>query len=311
MLAHGVLRLNALYLCDESVTIRIMPGDKYTATWVSHTSIGDFLKCPRAYFLKNVYRDPNTNHKIKLMSPQLALGQVVHEVLESLSVLPKDERFHEPLAVQLDRVWEKVKGKKGGFVSDELENQYKARGKEMLWRVTQNPGPLTRFAVKINQDLPYFWLSEEENIILCGRIDWLEYLQDTESVHIIDFKTGRHEEDAESLQLPIYYLLVSQCQSRPVTKASYWYLANDDEPVAQVLPSREEAHARVLSIAQRIKVARQLKAFSCPDGGCFACRPLEAVIAGHAEFVGADEFNYDVYVVGRAPEEAKEDSIIL
>lgn len=288
-----------------------MSGDKYTAVWTSHTSIGDFLKCPRAYFLKNVYRDPKTNHKIKITSPALALGQAVHEVLESLSVLPTDERFREPLAVRLDRVWEKVKGKKGGFASDELENQYKTRGKEMLWRVTQNPGPLVRLAVKIQQDLPYFWLSEEDNIILCGRIDWLEYLPETESVHIIDFKTGRNEENADSLQLPIYYLLVQNCQKRPASKASYWYLARDGEPVLQVLPPLEEARARVLAIAQRIKVARQLGTFSCPESGCFACRPLEAIIEGGAEFVGTDEFNYDVYMVGRASDDIKEDSIIL
>ena len=62
--------------------------DQYTAVWVSHTSISDFLQCPRAYYLKNVYKDPKTRHKIQLMSPPLALGQVVHSVLESLSILP-------------------------------------------------------------------------------------------------------------------------------------------------------------------------------------------------------------------------------
>ncbi|MEK7532765.1 MAG: PD-(D/E)XK nuclease family protein [Patescibacteria group bacterium] len=288
-----------------------MPADKYTAVWTSHTSIGDFLKCPRAYFLKNVYRDPKTNHKIKITGPALALGQAVHEVLESLSILPTEERLREPLAVTFDRVWEKVKGKKGGFVSDELENQYKTRGKEMLWRVTNNPGPLMRLAVKIQQELPYFWLSEEENIILCGRIDWLEYLPDTDSVHIIDFKTGRSEENPDSLQLPIYYLLVQNCQKRPVSKASYWYLASDDEPVAQVLPPLEEARERVFAIARQIKVARQLGRFSCPSDGCYACRPLEGILRGEAEFVGADEFNYDVYLVARDGERAEADSIIL
>ena len=64
-------------------------ADKYTAYWVSHSSINDFLKCPRAYFLKNVYKDPKTGRKIKLISPPLALGQAVHEVVESLSVLTK------------------------------------------------------------------------------------------------------------------------------------------------------------------------------------------------------------------------------
>jgi CRISPR/Cas system-associated exonuclease Cas4 (RecB family) len=89
-----------------------MPRDKYTAVWVSHTSIADFLKCPRAYYLKHVYRDPKTKHKLKLMAPPLALGQSVHEVVESLSQLPREKRFHEPLLVKLDRAWEKVSGKK-------------------------------------------------------------------------------------------------------------------------------------------------------------------------------------------------------
>ena len=74
-----------------------MTGDKYTAVWVSHSSISDFLQCPRAYFLNNVYRDPQTGHKINLMSPPLALGQAVHYVIESLSILNVDKRFTEPL----------------------------------------------------------------------------------------------------------------------------------------------------------------------------------------------------------------------
>jgi len=67
-----------------------MAKDKYTAVWTSHSSIGDFLKCPRAYFLKNMYKDPKTGRKIALVNPALSLGQIVHEVIEGLSVLPVD-----------------------------------------------------------------------------------------------------------------------------------------------------------------------------------------------------------------------------
>ena len=106
--------------------------DKFTAVWTSHTSISDFLRCPRAYYLRNVYRDPKTNHKIKLMTPSLALGQAVHEVLGSLSVLPKDRRLEESLIAKMERVWLKVHGKKGGFWDLATENKYKTRGQEML-----------------------------------------------------------------------------------------------------------------------------------------------------------------------------------
>ncbi len=276
-----------------------MPRDKYTAVWVSHTSIADFLKCPRAYYLKHVYRDPKTKHKIKLMAPPLALGQSVHEVVESLSQLPREKRFHEPLLVKLDRAWQKVSGKKGGFFDPDSEYKYKVRGQDMIRRIMNHPGPIERQAVKIQNDLPYFWLSDEDNIILCGKVDWLEYLPETDSVHIIDFKTGKNEEDEASLQLPIYHLLVHHCQKRKVEKASYWYLDSSDTLTEKTLPNLEEAKDRVLTIARQIKLARQLERFKCPEGeaGCYACGPMEQILKGKAECVGTDEFNADVYVL--------------
>ena len=285
--------------------------DKYTATWVSHTSISDWLRCPRAYYLKNVYRDPKTHHKIKLMSPALALGSAVHEVLESLSVLPKQSRFDESLIAKLENVWQKVSGKNGGFTNGESEHKYKTRGQEMLRRVMNNPGPISGLAVKIQMDLPQFWLSEEDNIILCGKIDWLEYLPDTDSVHIIDFKTGKSEEDPDSLQLPIYHLLTHHCQKYRASKASYWYLDSSNELTPKELPDLEMARKNVLDIARQIKLARQLERFKCPQGdGCFSCRPMESILAKKAEFVGADSYNYDVYILPSHQEENREGVIL-
>lgn len=276
-----------------------MPADKFTAVWVSHSSISDFRKCPRSYYLKNVYKDPKTNHKISLMAPALALGQAVHEVLEALSVLPKDKRFAEPLLVAYERAWGKVSGKKGGFWDDSTEYKYKERGKEMLRRVMNHPGPINLPAVKIQQDLPYYWLSEDENIILCGKIDWLEYLPETDSVNIIDFKTGKVEEDDESLQLPIYLLLVTNTQKRKVAKASYWYLDSSDTLTEKTLPDIVEAQKKVLAIAQQMKVARQINRFKCPEGedGCRNCKPFEQILKHEAELVGENDYRADVYIL--------------
>ncbi|MFH0857683.1 MAG: PD-(D/E)XK nuclease family protein [Candidatus Magasanikbacteria bacterium] len=288
-----------------------MGKDKFTAVWVSHSSITDFLQCPRSYYLKNIYRDPRTNHKIKIMNPSLALGQIVHEVLESLSVLPTTERFRESLIDRFEKAWKKVSGIQGGFISEEQENKFKERGKEMLRRVVNNPGPLEKLALKIQQDLPSYWLSEEENIILCGKVDWLEYLQEIDSVHIIDFKTGKNKEDKESLQLPIYNLLVSNCQKRKVVKASYWYLETDNFPTEKVLPNLEEAYEKVFSIAKQVKLARQIQRFKCPhgEGGCFACSSLEKIVRGEGKLIGIDEYKADVYIL--EGQEGLEDAVIL
>lgn len=274
-----------------------MPQDKYSAVWVSNSSMGDFINCPRLYYLRNVYKDPATGHKVNIINPSLALGQSVHEVLEALSLLPAEERFRKSLLEAYEESWAKVSGKMGGFNNDEQEEHVKGRGRKMLERVMKHPGPLLNKAIKIQKELPNYYLSEEENIILCGKIDWLEYLPEDDTVHIIDFKTGKNDESAASLQLPIYTLLVANCQKRKASRGSYWYLDRDDEPIAVSLPTLEKAYEMVLDTARKVKEARMKGEYICPKGGCFACRPFEAIINKEAEFVGVGGYKQDLYIL--------------
>jgi len=276
-----------------------MALDKYSAVWVSHSSISDFLKCPRAYYLRNVYKDPRTGHKMTIITPPLALGQAVHEVIESLAVLPVEERLKISLVKRLDPVWLKVSGKKGGFLNHETEIVYRERAVQMLMNLQENPGPILNKAIKIKSDinLPNYFLSEEEKIILCGKIDWLEYREEDDSVHIIDFKTGKNEETEDSLQLPIYLLLATNTQSKKVSGASYWYLDRDDGLVEKKLPGLEESFEKVITVARRIKLARQINHFKCPKGGCNACIPYERILKGEGEFVGVSDTRQDVYIL--------------
>jgi ATP-dependent helicase/DNAse subunit B len=273
-------------------------ADKYKAVWVSHSSISDFLACPRAYYLRNVYKDPKTGNKITVTSPALSLGQIVHEVVEGLSVLPVEERLKISLLKKYDTAWAKVTGKIGGFKSKEQEDEFKERGRMMLKRVESNPGPILKKAIKLQSDfIPNYYLSEEDDIILCGKIDWLEYVEESDSVHIIDFKTGKNEEDGESLQLPIYLLLASNLQSRAVTKASYWYLEKSDSLIEKELPNIVDSKDKVLTVARRIKLARQLNHFVCPKDGCMKCRPLERVLKSEGEKVGVSDTRQDIYIL--------------
>lgn len=289
-----------------------MEPDKFTATWVSYSSITDFLRCPRAYYLKHVYKDPKTGHKINLITPPLALGQATHEVFESLSELITEKRFEKPLTQRLNAAWEKVSGKKGGFLNSESEHIYKRRAEKIFQRIYRRPGPLKELEIKIKKDLPYFWLSEEDNIILCGKVDWLEYISQTDSIHIIDFKTGKKKEQSDSLQLPIYCLLAKNCQKRSITKASYWYVETDDAYTTMPLPQLDATRAQVLDIGRKIKLARQLNKLKCPHNGCKACALYEKIIQGECECVGRDQFGADVYV-SKAPtaDPETEGSIIL
>ncbi len=289
-----------------------MEQDKYQALWLSHTKIRNYLNCPRAYYLHHVYRNPETGNKIVLMSPALARGQAVHQVLDQISAIPKEERFKKSLLARYKTSWEKVSGKKGGFFSEEVENKYKREGEEMLTRVSKKPGPLKRLAVKINMDLPHYWLSKEDNFILCGKIDWLEYLPESDSVHIIDFKTGKSQDNADSHQLSIYKLLVENCQTWPVEKASYWYLYYDNMIKEQPMPSSEEAEKEIFEIGKKIKLSHQLSKFPCPEGekGCRYCRSLERIVEGEGELVGQDTYGNDIFVLPKDSTTKKKATIL-
>ncbi len=274
--------------------------DKYSATWISHSSLGDFIACPRSYYLKNVYKSPKTGNKMQLISPALVLGQVVHNVLESRSKLVVGERFKQPLLEQYSELWTQFSGKRGGFADASEEQRFKERGEQMLRNVMNNPGPLSKLAVKISVDLPYYWLSESDEIILCGKIDWLEYLPEEDGVRIIDFKTGKHKEKEGSLQLPIYHLLVHNTQQRKVVDACYWYLEDPEGLSIKELPSLEAAHEQVLALAKQVRLARKLEMFKCPEGkaGCRSCQPYEAILRGEAEYIQVKD-RRDIYILAK------------
>lgn len=288
--------------------------DKYSAVWVSHSSISDFLKCPRLYFLHNMYKDPKSGRKISLINAHMSLGIAVHDVLENLAKYPSSERLERDLRADFETAWDKVSGESGGFRNQDEEETFKMRGKEMINNVIKDPKFLKNKCIKIKQDKmpPNFFLSEEDNIILNGLIDWIEYMPLDDSIHIVDFKTGKNEEEESSLQLPIYLLLCNALQKRKVTKASYWYLESN-KIVEKQLPDIEESRAKVLEIAKKIKDTRDKYkkegegVFTCPKGaynketktgGCFGCRVYEKIINKDegVKYLGVGGYGQDMYM---------------
>lgn len=271
--------------------------DKYTATWVSHSSIGDFLKCPRLYYLNNVYKNPETGRKVGLVSPHTSLGLAVHEVLEGLIEFPADERMKNDLFEIYEKEWQKVSGKIGGFFDQDTELEFKERGRKMIERVIENPELFKDRAVKMKDELPNYFLSKEDNIILCGKIDWLRYVESDDSVEVVDFKTGKNKEIEGSLQLPIYSLLLKNCQKRKASKAFYWYLETDNDLTEVALPDPEESHEKVLEIAKKIKQYREKGDFESGCEGCKYCQDMEKVLNGEAEYVGIGPYNKELYAI--------------
>lgn len=283
--------------------------DKYKSVWISHSSINDFLSCHRLYYIKNVFKDPVTKRKINLTSPYLTLGIVVHKVIEDLKNIKSDGRekeIKENLLQNFKKEWSKYNLKKGGFKDKEEENKFFERGEEMIKKIINNPRELLNKIIPISyfyegNMIPNYYLSIEDNIILCGSIDWIEYLEENK-IRIIDFKTGRNDEDDDSFQLPIYYLLLTNLQKEnnkkveyKIREAAYWYLDHENKKEEsqhnefQIIKIDEgkiedikEAEKKLLEIGKKIKSFREGGDFKCNNeevvgDGCKHCKQFEKV----------------------------------
>lgn len=293
--------------------------DKYSAVWLSHSSISDFLKCPRLYYLKNIWKNKK-GRKVNIVSPHMSLGSAVHGVIEPLANLKTEERFANNLIEIYEKVWLKYSGLKGGFPDSETEKDFKERGEKMIKNVIENKGPLANKTVKFyNGDfIPNIYLSEQENIILCGLVDWVEYLEKTDSLRVIDFKTGLRDEREDSFQLPIYKILVESLQKRKVTGAAYWYLDRDKFPksveiVDEDLNLIKEKILKIgLEIKQKKKSAKNKNEmeenFSCPYGDCASCTDFNLIqkldqgeLVDKVMYIGVGEYKQDLYFIKSSP----------
>ncbi len=274
---------------------------KYFATWISHSSSKAFLDCQLAWYYQYVWRNPATNHKIRLTAPPLSLGKAVHAVLDELNTIPVAQRFDTPILERYERIWQDFSGRKGGFSSELDERGYKDRGAAMLVTVERNPGPLAYKTVRLKQKLPSVWFSESESIIACGLVDWLKYLQEHDSLEIYDFKTGKSKESEHSLQLVFYTLLAQFCQTgnRAIAGAYYWYLEQNNSPQKKELPDLEQGYTDILAIALQMQEARKTKKkIQCSHGsGCRACDPYKKIADGKAEYIGVDVLGYDQFTL--------------
>lgn len=269
--------------------------------FLSYTSLKDFLNCPRAYFLKNVYRDSKTGNRILIASPYMSLGSVVHDTLKW--ILDMGGQVTERGAEEKFRnFWLKFRGKKGGFESREDEATFGKRGLNMLDNFLKNFGSLEKSAP--GMVFPKYYLPD--NLVLIGNIDFLGEREDG-SLHVVDFKTGVNDEK-DPLQLYIYAILAEANLQKEVTAASYWYLDRDDAPRPIVLDPLEPQLEWLKGKAKELKKAIEKGEWICikndaPSGAsCRDCRDYQAILDGKGEFQFTDQkFKKDIYFLPKSP----------
>lgn len=260
------------------------------ALFISHTALKDFLKCPRAYFLKNRYRDPKTGYRLQIASAPMTLGSLVHDAikwyLQTNRVALKDD-----VIKKYRNHWLKYRGKRGGFKSLEEETVFGKKGLLMLDNFFNNLSIL-------EPNLPaYDFLKYliDEGIVLNGKVDFIGLLPDG-SLHVMDFKTGTKDEE-DSLQLHIYAILAESNFQKLVSKLSFWYLERESTPREAVLDSLDEKLQWLKNKALEIKNAISKNEWTCiKEDLCSECKNYQAIIDGKGEYLFSDDdFRKDIY----------------
>jgi len=269
--------------------------------WISHSAITDFNNCARLYYFKNVYRQPQTGNRVQIASPYLSLGSAVHSAIDELVNLSPSQRKRKSLLKVFEQKWLGYRGKRGGFFSNKQESEFKKRGIRMI-KIFQKSTLLLKKSLKKEENLLKMELLP--GVELVGSWDWIEIFPDN-SLHIIDFKTGQNKEKNQSLQLPIYNILIRHHYPQKIKKSSYWYLERDPKPVPKKIENSKKALLKITEKAQEIKKAVENFNFSCHSSyrRCFWCQKYETILSGKAEYIDTDqETKKDIYYLSNGEE---------
>ncbi|MDP3974115.1 MAG: PD-(D/E)XK nuclease family protein [Candidatus Daviesbacteria bacterium] len=273
--------------------------------YISYTSLRDFLKCPRSYYLKNIYKNKD-DRRIQVASPYLSLGSTVHDSVKWFLETAEKPALDELIRKYRD-LWPKFSGKRGGFSSREEEGNFGKRGLKMLENFYRNWQVLGKKAPEIT--FPKYNLLD--NIVLIGNFDYIGERKDG-SLHVVDFKTGANDED-DPTQLYIYSILAEVNFEKSVSAAGFWYLDREDQPRDIVLDPLEPKLDWLKEKAKELKKTIELGEWTCvkndaPDVGsspkngalCRDCKDYQAIIDGKGEFQFTDyRYKKDVYYLNK------------
>lgn len=297
---------------------KLTPTEKnqeYDAVWLSYSSATTFTACPKAFYYQKQYKNPYTNRKVNITNISALLGLCIHELLDDISDIPPTQRAEQlelrQLVAKFLAKWKKIEPRIAQAVPAKTLADYQIKGASMLKTISSNKAVLLNPTVKLHQEsiMPRFWLSKDQGIILCGKIDWLSLstpVEGVSAVDIIDFKTGKNEEATTSMQLPIYVMLARYINGLTTNSVSYWYLENDGAFDRVTITDTTATYNKLLGIGMAIKEAKKSATYTCPKTECFYCRPYNELhkflttpnaLTSQVAYIGLDSLGREEYIV--------------
>lgn len=248
---------SSLVVQTEPVSLDVRPKR------LSPSSIGTFQQCPLRYRYGRIDKigEPSTEAQIG--------GNMTHEILEALMLLPAENRTLVTARQLLLQQW-----------ADKWEAEATALGfgsydkhifRWNVWRYVENyfalenPSEVNLAGIEAKLEAPI------KGVPVLGILDRWNYADDG-TVVISDYKTGkvaRKPYDAEKrLQLMIYVELHEQIYDVTVSKAELIYLKGKGTRVGYepTIEAREEMHEAVVSVWAELNTACDTGEFEARKG---------------------------------------------
>jgi len=227
-------------------------------------SLNMFQQCPRQY--KFQYID-HLGDIYKKARPYFTMGDHVHAALKDfLSTVPVGERNLLKLE---DLLREKWRRNRKGFNDKEDEKKWGEKAlKQIRWFMQNQDISVIPFMIETTHRVEL-----TNNILLKGKIDRVDKESD-DSLHVVDYKTGKMPAEINKLQLHIYALILSKKQDLTVKKASYLYLeVGKFQTIELTAEDMAQANSYVIEMADRIRLEKNYSA--TPNVYCWNCDFIE------------------------------------
>ncbi len=160
--------------------------DAFVEQGISATALNNYLDCPWKYFYRNLVRVPEKPTSSSLY------GNALHNALRLFRDLSASTREYQPLEKLLEFL--KLSIDTQGFTPTSYDDAYKKGVRALTdWHARNYEG--YEFTALCEKKIEgYFPLSGSDlpQVLLRGMIDVIEFRSDG-SVHVIDYKTGKHK----------------------------------------------------------------------------------------------------------------------